>query len=478
MEMVTVNADLWGKQHDWVVHPAKSKLFVGGRGTGKTIGGAINLLLRAWNDGPGLHYIASAPTNEDIKKYVGLRLEEYGDKFHMIEKFNRSTGSQEITLKNKAVIWLLSAHEPERFRGPSVSGWWPDEFSLYDELVYLNGFPTLRENGKRGWIAATNTPRGRNWSHLVFENDPDSFVVTASTFENRFLEPGLAELWRTQYTSERARQEIFGEVYDYEGTKFRRHWLKYYNVTRAGDQYDRGIGFETLPHNQCQRYIFCDTAASSVEGIPKARQVMLPGEDRPVRKPGKRSWTVFQAWDLTPDRHVMLVDSYRKQVEIPDIINDLRAFIAKHDPITTYIETKGPSGIAIFQTAKRDGLTVSSLDPGVLGKDDWGRIGPLQVKMEHGQVWLPQAAPWLAAFVDELLYFPNGDYNDQVDTAAYMAKTLATEISMASGRGARPERPVDLSKSPVAAGANGLTRPAFPSRRSGGIAGNWPGRRR
>lgn len=451
----------------------KLKGFMGGRGSAKTVTCALDMWRRIK---PNRHYLASAPTQSDLDKAVLRNLEYWGNKFGRIAWIKRAKGDQQIGTTDGSVIWLMSAETPDRFRGPDVSGWWADEFSLYDELTWQNGFPTLREAGEEGWFTASFTPMGQNWAYKIF---PDGTLITASTYDNPFNPAGLADTWRSRMTSERARQEIFGEAYDYEGTKFRRHWLKYYGTARAGDQYLRGGDFAPLPFNQCQRYIFCDTAASSVEGIPKARQVMLPGEDRPVRKPGKRSWTVFQAWDLAPDRHVFKVDSYRKQVEIPDIINDLRAFIAKHNPITTYIETKGPSGIAVYQTAKREGLTVGALDPGAVGKDDWGRIGPLQVKMEHGQVWIPAAAPWLAAFVDELLYFPNGDYNDQVDTAAYMAKTLATEISMATGRGARPERPVDLSVSPVAAGANGVTRVAFPSRRLGGrVAGNWPGRRR
>ena len=38
--------------------------------------------------------------------------------------------------------------------------------------------------------------------------------------------------------------------------------------------------------------------------------------------------------------------------------------------------------------------------------------------IENGFVHLPQAAPWLAEYLDELAVFPNGRHDDQVDSTA------------------------------------------------------------
>jgi phage terminase large subunit-like protein len=38
--------------------------------------------------------------------------------------------------------------------------------------------------------------------------------------------------------------------------------------------------------------------------------------------------------------------------------------------------------------------------------------------IENGFVHLPQAAPWLAEYLHELAVFPNGQYDDQVDSTA------------------------------------------------------------
>jgi hypothetical protein len=39
--------------------------------------------------------------------------------------------------------------------------------------------------------------------------------------------------------------------------------------------------------------------------------------------------------------------------------------------------------------------------------------------MENGKVWFPLDAPWLSDLENELLVFPNGTNDDQVDTTAY-----------------------------------------------------------
>ncbi len=51
-------------------------------------------------------------------------------------------------------------------------------------------------------------------------------------------------------------------------------------------------------------------------------------------------------------------------------------------------------------------------------------------RMEGGQVYLPAHAPWLEEWESELLLFPNGRHDDQVEPLAYAAQE-------ASGRMAR-----------------------------------------
>jgi predicted phage terminase large subunit-like protein len=40
--------------------------------------------------------------------------------------------------------------------------------------------------------------------------------------------------------------------------------------------------------------------------------------------------------------------------------------------------------------------------------------------IENGFVRLPEKAPWLAEYLDEMTFFPNGRHDDQVDSTAQM----------------------------------------------------------
>ena len=44
------------------------------------------------------------------------------------------------------------------------------------------------------------------------------------------------------------------------------------------------------------------------------------------------------------------------------------------------------------------------------------RMSAQSAKIEAGQVWLPEKAPWLDEFKTEILQFPNGRHDDQVDS--------------------------------------------------------------
>ena len=45
-------------------------------------------------------------------------------------------------------------------------------------------------------------------------------------------------------------------------------------------------------------------------------------------------------------------------------------------------------------------------------------------KIEDGQVRLPKSAPWLEGFRAEIAAFPNGKYDDQVDSLSLFLRAL------------------------------------------------------
>jgi hypothetical protein len=58
-------------------------------------------------------------------------------------------------------------------------------------------------------------------------------------------------------------------------------------------------------------------------------------------------------------------------------------------------------------------------------------------KFEAGQVLLPKDASWLATYISELLAFPNGTHDDQVDSTSQALGWLSRRIAI----GTPPIRP-------------------------------------
>ncbi len=111
-------------------------LLLGGRGAGKTRGGAEWTASEAWDD-PGSRSLVAAPTSGDIRDICFE-----GDSGllsvippPLIRDYNRSLS--EIVLVNGSLIKGISASEPSRFRGPQWNRAW----------CFAGGTPVLMADG-------------------------------------------------------------------------------------------------------------------------------------------------------------------------------------------------------------------------------------------------------------------------------------------------------------------------------------------
>lgn len=60
--------------------------------------------------------------------------------------------------------------------------------------------------------------------------------------------------------------------------------------------------------------------------------------------------------------------------------------------------------------------------------------GPWQARYEVGKVYHLQGALWLTEYENDLLAFPNGKYDDQVDVASYAGIEIADGGGYTSGK--------------------------------------------
>jgi predicted phage terminase large subunit-like protein len=125
-------------------------------------------------------------------------------------------------------------------------------------------------------------------------------------------------------------------------------------------------------------------------------------------------------WIIEAD--YFLVDVFRARLQYPDLRRQLAGFAAKHGAGTILIENAGP-GMALLQDLWRD---LPRGMPRPIGRKPEGsmvdRMVAQSAKIEAGHVLLPREADWLGSFLHELLAFPNGRHDDQVDSVSQFLK--------------------------------------------------------
>ena len=126
-------------------------------------------------------------------------------------------------------------------------------------------------------------------------------------------------------------------------------------------------------------------------------------------------YTVVTIAGVTPKSNVLVYEVFRKRLEAPDIIPVLKRFLNEYNLDYIGIERAGYQ-LALIQIARREGLPVRELKA---DRDKVSRAMPLSARMEQGQVHFLENALWFDDLEREMLQFPEGEHDDQVDSLAY-----------------------------------------------------------
>lgn len=181
-----------------------------------------------------------------------------------------------------------------------------------------------------------------------------------------------------------------------DGNAIRRSWLRYYDEPPALDLVMASW----------------DTASTLGEGS---------------------DWSVGSVWGLH-GADIYLLDVVRERLEVPDLRRRIEQVSQHHKVHATLIEDTD-IGRALLQEMRRH----SAVRPIAWRPrfDKEARLLAQAPKFEAGQVLLPREAPWLATYVGELLAFPNGAHDDQVDSTSQALHWLSGRIAA----GNPPRRP-------------------------------------
>jgi len=375
-----VEIHLTEQQLRFLDSPAPYVGFVGGRGSGKTWVGALRIIMRAM-ESPGL-YAVYAPTYPMLRDSSWRALLEHGRFLKCVKGINHS--EMRLTLGSGSELICRSVDDPERARGPNLSGAWLDEASLMSDRVFPIVIASLRSKGQQGWLAATFTPKGKtHWTFTTFGTEPSGVeLIRARTADNPFLPPGFEQRVREQYPAHFAQQELEGKFIDPPGAVFRREWFK------VVERVPEGLGWVR----------YWDLAASTKQTA---------------------DYTASVAIAMGSDGTVYLRDMIRGRWEWPDQERIMMQTMLA-EPRTRHGVEKALHGIAAVQALLRRRELVGIDVRGIAVEGDkLSRSLALAARAEQGKVALVRGS-WIPAFLDELSAF-TGDgstHDDQVDSAS------------------------------------------------------------
>lgn len=165
--------------------------------------------------------------------------------------------------------------------------------------------------------------------------------------------------------------------------------------------------------------------------------------DLAISQKNSGDWTVNMTAGVDDDDVLWIVDIDRARMDGHDIVERLLDSYLRFSQDAIGVE-RGHLSMAINpflekRMAERRlyGVNVVELEHG--NKDKVSRARPIQARVRQGKVRIPTDAPWFAAFEKELLEFPAGRNDDQVDAFSWIGSMLEDMLTPLTPQQTRKE---------------------------------------
>jgi predicted phage terminase large subunit-like protein len=284
------------------------------------------------------------------------------------------------------------------------------------------------------------------WTHLCL---PMSYegnkTPTSIGWVDPRTEPGEL-LWKERFDNPKGRAEldtlkrtlgsvgVAGQLQQRPvprgGSIFKMKWLRFY--------YDEDQCQDGAPEPVC----YLQENGTMAEAPQRARPAIDPASvisswDMAFKGGEKNDFVVGQAWagGLKGEKaNRFLLAQRRGHWDFPDTVAAVRSLNAQVSPYMTIVEERA-SGNAVIQSLQNEIQGVIPINPEGGKESRASAVAPL---FEAGNVWLPHPsqAPWIQDYIDELMLFPRGKNDDQVDATTQalnrMRTTVVEDIDMSS----------------------------------------------
>jgi predicted phage terminase large subunit-like protein len=171
--------------------------------------------------------------------------------------------------------------------------------------------------------------------------------------------------------------------------------------------------------------------------VPASFDLKIASWDTASTTGENADWSVGTVWGAKGLDYYLL-DVVRGRFEVP-VLRRRIVEVGNHWDVDQTIIEETDIGRAITQDLRREGHYRTILRSVRIDKET--RFLAQSARFEAGQVHVPQDAPWLALWLDELLAFPNGRHDDQVDSTSQALHYLTGRMAPMAEATRTRERP-------------------------------------
>ena len=136
--------------------------------------------------------------------------------------------------------------------------------------------------------------------------------------------------------------------------------------------------------------------------------------DTAFKKGTENDFSVCTTWGVAENGYYLL-HLLRGRMEFPELKRVLVSLAELWKPSAILVEDRA-SGQSLIQELKSS--TALPIIPVRVDGDKQTRAQAVTPLMEAGRIFLPEGAPWVSDFVEEMACFPNGVHDDIVDSTS------------------------------------------------------------
>lgn len=284
-----------------------------------------------------------------------------------------------------------------------VSTRWHED-DIIGRILASNKFVEIRkdnidnledENDAKTWfllklpaIAKENDPLGRRPGEPLWKERFDFDTLC----EQRKV---LGDFW---FSALYQQEPIFSTGRIFKREKFR--YFSLHDKTIVFPKFDKsGILNEHILLNDCSIFATFDLAVRTTE---------------------RSDYTVALVFAVSRNKDIFILDVVREKFEATDHLNLILSVFSRWKPILVGIESVQYQ-FSLVQVVRKQGVPVKELKA---DRDKIARSLAIASWLDSGKVFFLKDAPWLGDFERELLDFPDGSHDDQVDAFAYITQLI------------------------------------------------------